>query len=194
MRGTPRTWHIRYIFHSSKHNISTPHLASGVFLYLLPMGSGQSKGDNYHHWGYPMHSFWCCYGTAIESFAKLADSIYFHTDAKVRLEGGWRVVEGWLEACGATRPGGESLNGRVKLCMLKPKQSHRLWSQGSDPAKLYVNQLVSSSLNWRTMSTGINMTADMYAPGADGRRIFLLDLWIWIRGSRGGEGPAARDA
>ena len=30
-----------------------------------------------------MHSFWCCYGTAIESFAKLADSIYFHSDAKV---------------------------------------------------------------------------------------------------------------
>lgn len=25
-------------------------------------------------------SFWCCYGTAIESFAKLGDSIYFHND------------------------------------------------------------------------------------------------------------------
>ncbi|KAG1655843.1 hypothetical protein FOA52_008285 [Chlamydomonas sp. UWO 241] len=49
----------------------------GVFLYLLPMGSGQSKGDNLHHWGYPEHSFWCCYGAAVESFAKLADSIYF---------------------------------------------------------------------------------------------------------------------
>ena len=49
----------------------------GSFLYLLPMGSGQSKRDNFHHWGYPFHSFWCCYGTAIESFAKLADSIYF---------------------------------------------------------------------------------------------------------------------
>jgi DUF1680 family protein len=49
----------------------------GSFLYLLPMGSGQSKRDNFHHWGYPFHSFWCCYGTAIESFAKLADSIFF---------------------------------------------------------------------------------------------------------------------
>lgn len=34
----------------------------GVFLYLLPMGTGQSKGDNSHHWGFPEHSFWCCYG------------------------------------------------------------------------------------------------------------------------------------
>lgn len=44
------------------------------------MGAGQSKGDNYHKWSYPFHAFWCCVGTAIESFAKLADSIYFHAD------------------------------------------------------------------------------------------------------------------
>lgn len=49
--------------------------------------SGQSKGDNLHHWGYPEHSFWCCYGAAVESFAKLADSIYF-----------------WEEATGGRRP------------------------------------------------------------------------------------------
>jgi hypothetical protein len=30
----------------------------GVFLYLLPLGSGQSKGDNLHHWGTPFHAFW----------------------------------------------------------------------------------------------------------------------------------------
>lgn len=49
----------------------------GVFLYLLPLGTGQSKADNYHGWGTQEHSFWCCYGTAIESFAKLTDSIFF---------------------------------------------------------------------------------------------------------------------
>ncbi|KAG2499166.1 hypothetical protein HYH03_002747 [Edaphochlamys debaryana] len=57
-------------------NASDAH-GPGVFLYLLPMGTGQSKSDNIHHWGFPFHSFWCCYGTVIESYAKLADSIYF---------------------------------------------------------------------------------------------------------------------
>ncbi|KXZ56391.1 hypothetical protein GPECTOR_1g347 [Gonium pectorale] len=57
-------------------NASDAH-GPGVFLYLLPMGTGQSKSDNIHHWGFPFHSFWCCYGTVVESYAKLADSIYF---------------------------------------------------------------------------------------------------------------------
>ncbi len=25
----------------------------------------------------PFDSFWCCYGTAVESFAKLADGVFF---------------------------------------------------------------------------------------------------------------------
>ncbi|GIL43375.1 hypothetical protein Vafri_1144 [Volvox africanus] len=57
-------------------NASDAH-GPGVFLYLLPLGTGQSKSDNIHHWGFPFHSFWCCYGTVVESYAKLADSIYF---------------------------------------------------------------------------------------------------------------------
>ena len=50
----------------------------GVLLYLTPMGAGQTKGDNSHGWGSPLHSFWCCYGTAVESFSKVADSIFFY--------------------------------------------------------------------------------------------------------------------
>ncbi|GFR41395.1 hypothetical protein Agub_g2074 [Astrephomene gubernaculifera] len=57
-------------------NASDAH-GPGVFIYLLPLGTGQSKSDNIHHWGFPFHSFWCCYGTVVESYAKLADSIYF---------------------------------------------------------------------------------------------------------------------
>ncbi|EFJ44751.1 hypothetical protein VOLCADRAFT_106211 [Volvox carteri f. nagariensis] len=57
-------------------NASDAH-GPGVFLYLTPLGTGQSKSDNIHHWGFPYHSFWCCYGTVVESHAKLADSIYF---------------------------------------------------------------------------------------------------------------------
>ena len=50
----------------------------GVLVYLTPMGAGQTKGDSSHGWGSPLHSFWCCYGSAVESFSKVADSIFFY--------------------------------------------------------------------------------------------------------------------
>jgi len=49
----------------------------GVMIYMLPQGPGRSKARSYHKWGTPYDSFWCCYGTGIESFSKLGDSIYF---------------------------------------------------------------------------------------------------------------------
>ncbi|WOK92945.1 hypothetical protein Cni_G01637 [Canna indica] len=49
----------------------------GVMIYMLPLGPGQSKAISYHGWGTKYDSFWCCYGTGVESFSKLGDSIYF---------------------------------------------------------------------------------------------------------------------
>lgn len=49
----------------------------GIMIYMLPMGKGDSKAISYHGWGTKFDSFWCCYGTGIESFSKLGDSIYF---------------------------------------------------------------------------------------------------------------------
>eukprot|EP00249_Psilotum_nudum_P006618 c19938_g1_i1 orf=460-3195(+) len=49
----------------------------GVMIYMLPLGNGYSKAVSYHGWGTRFDSFWCCYGTGIESFSKLGDSIYF---------------------------------------------------------------------------------------------------------------------
>ncbi|CAN4094875.1 unnamed protein product [Withania somnifera] len=46
-------------------------------IYMLPLGRGGSKAQSYHKWGTQFNSFWCCYGTGIESFSKLGDSIYF---------------------------------------------------------------------------------------------------------------------
>ncbi|KAJ8640885.1 hypothetical protein MRB53_017579 [Persea americana] len=55
----------------------------GVMIYMLPLGRGQSKAHSYHGWGTQFDTFWCCYGTGIESFSKLGDSIYFEEDADV---------------------------------------------------------------------------------------------------------------
>ncbi|KAL6604525.1 hypothetical protein ACP70R_042952 [Stipagrostis hirtigluma subsp. patula] len=49
----------------------------GVMIYMLPQAPGKSKAVSYHGWGTKYDSFWCCYGTGIESFSKLGDSIYF---------------------------------------------------------------------------------------------------------------------
>ncbi|KVI09441.1 Protein of unknown function DUF1680 [Cynara cardunculus var. scolymus] len=49
----------------------------GVMIYMLPMAPGASKATGYHKWGSQFNDFWCCYGTGIESFSKLGDSIYF---------------------------------------------------------------------------------------------------------------------
>ncbi|KAM1276297.1 hypothetical protein ACFX13_029538 [Malus domestica] len=52
----------------------------GVMIYMLPLGRGNSKARSYHGWGKPFETFWCCYGTGIESFSKLGDSIYFEEE------------------------------------------------------------------------------------------------------------------
>ncbi|KAF2312003.1 hypothetical protein GH714_027726 [Hevea brasiliensis] len=55
----------------------------GVMIYMLPQSPGSSKGRSFHGWGTQFHSFWCCYGTGIESFSKLGDSIYFEEKGEV---------------------------------------------------------------------------------------------------------------
>ena len=51
----------------------------GTMVYMTPLGKGVSrlKANWGEGWGSANGSFWCCYGTGIESFSKLGDSIYF---------------------------------------------------------------------------------------------------------------------
>ncbi len=46
---------------------------TGMMIYYTPLAAGYAK-----NFGTPTDTFWCCYGTGVESFAKLSDSIYFH--------------------------------------------------------------------------------------------------------------------
>lgn len=55
----------------------------GVMIYMLPLVPGASKALTFHGWGTQFNSFWCCYGTGIESFSKLGDSIYFEEEGNV---------------------------------------------------------------------------------------------------------------
>lgn len=49
------------------------HPETGQLIYYVPLATGFTKV-----FGTPDNTFWCCYGTGIESFSKLNDSIYFH--------------------------------------------------------------------------------------------------------------------
>jgi len=51
----------------------------GVMLYNYPLGTGYTKAESFYGWGTPFDSFWCCYATHIEQWAKMGDSIYFYT-------------------------------------------------------------------------------------------------------------------
>ncbi len=47
----------------------------GRYLYSLPLIAGSQK-----KFGTPESDFWCCYGTGVEAFARLAEPIYYHSD------------------------------------------------------------------------------------------------------------------
>eukprot|EP00268_Persea_americana_P017312 TRINITY_DN1832_c1_g3_i1.p1 TRINITY_DN1832_c1_g3~~TRINITY_DN1832_c1_g3_i1.p1 ORF type:complete len:503 (+),score=68.23 TRINITY_DN1832_c1_g3_i1:150-1511(+) len=55
----------------------------GVMIFTLPLGKGVSKARSQYGWGTKFDSFWCCYGTGIESFSKLGDSIYFEEESDI---------------------------------------------------------------------------------------------------------------
>jgi DUF1680 family protein len=55
--------------------VGTMNPKDGLTMYYVPLASGYWKV-----FASPRGSFWCCTGTGVESFSKLADSIYFHDE------------------------------------------------------------------------------------------------------------------
>jgi DUF1680 family protein len=58
--------------------LGTMNPENGLTMYYVPLASGYWKV-----FASPRNSFWCCTGTGVESFSKLADSIYFHDDGGI---------------------------------------------------------------------------------------------------------------
>ena len=58
--------------------LPTQHPADGEKAYYTPLAAGYWK-----LFGAPNAGFWCCHGSGVENFAKLADSVYFHDDAGI---------------------------------------------------------------------------------------------------------------
>jgi DUF1680 family protein len=58
--------------------LGTQNPEDGTLMYYYPLASGYWK-----FYGKPFDAFWCCTGTGVEEFSKLADSIWFHDAAGV---------------------------------------------------------------------------------------------------------------
>lgn len=56
--------------------LGTMNPKNGLTMYFVPLATGYWKV-----FASPRGSFWCCTGTGVESFSKLADSIYFHDES-----------------------------------------------------------------------------------------------------------------
>ncbi|KAI3945436.1 hypothetical protein MKW92_021993 [Papaver armeniacum] len=82
----------------------------GVMIYMLPLGHGESKGRSNHGWGTKFQSFWCCYGTGIESFSKLGDSIYFEEEGNIH---GLYIIQ-FIASSLKWKSGGFVLNQKVE--------------------------------------------------------------------------------
>ncbi len=57
------------------HILASQDPETGMVCYFMPLKSGMFKV-----YSTPDNSFWCCVGTAFESHAKYAESIYYHND------------------------------------------------------------------------------------------------------------------
>ena len=89
--------------------LGTMNPRNGLTMYFVPLATGYWKV-----FASPRGSFWCCTGTGVESFSKLADSIYFHDENGLYVnlfvaseldweEKGIRILQGAALARGETR-------------------------------------------------------------------------------------------
>ena len=69
--GDPRAADfLERVFWNSRLGTQNPE--DGTLMYYLPLASGYWK-----FFGKPLDAFWCCTGTGVEEFARLADHVYF---------------------------------------------------------------------------------------------------------------------
>ncbi|MFS0724326.1 beta-L-arabinofuranosidase domain-containing protein [Paenibacillus sp. 1P07SE] len=72
--------------------LSSQHPDTGMTMYFQPMATGYFK-----IYSSPFDHFWCCTGTGMESFTKLNDSVYYHSDRSLTVAHYVSSVLDWQE-------------------------------------------------------------------------------------------------
>ncbi|PSC73151.1 hypothetical protein C2E20_3677 [Micractinium conductrix] len=159
----------------------------GVFIYFLPLGAGMDKGTKEgswsHGWGDEFNTFWCCYGTAIESFSKIADSIYFR--AMPQPQPSAAAAAGPLSRGGGSASGSAAGGATDAAAGTRSPAGGAGLGEGPLP-ELWVNQLVSSTVRWRDMRLVLHQEADMYGPESAARSRITLDIYPPAAAAEGG--------
>ena len=125
-------------------------------LYMMPLGAGVSKAKaNWAGWGDPDESFWCCYGTGIESFAKLADGAFFEEPSPPSALGALPATATAVRRSNATAgtttapPGGSTGGGDARE------------ASAPAPAALWVSQFVPSTVWWEAGEASVTLRRDL---------------------------------
>ena len=156
----------------------------GSMLYMYPMGGGVSKasytsGSELHHWG-DGSTHWCCQGSGIEAFARLADSVFWATNPSFR----------------ARRNSVNSVNSVNHPPVHPAARAAAKPSDGppSSLAHLFLLQFISCRLEWHAQRVAV----ELYAEEAGSRpaseplqaevRVLPLPRATGADGERGGEG------
>ena len=121
----------------------------GAMSYMYPMGSGVSKqgipnAPQGHHWSDAEHHFWCCQGSGVESFARLADSIF------------WRYDPTAAAGTAANLAANVAANADAS----SSAASASIPTPSSASRQLFVLQLVSARLNWREQGCTVELRAE----------------------------------
>jgi DUF1680 family protein len=112
--GDPRAMdYYERVLWNSRVGTQNPH--DGTLMYYLPLAAGYWK-----YYGLPLGAFWCCTGTGIEEYSKLADTIYWHDDGEISASG-------------------DKTAGHARAADHGP---------ADQPAGLYVNLFIPSELHW----------------------------------------------
>jgi hypothetical protein len=131
---------------------------AGEFLYTTPLGYGVSKARSGHGWGDPRMAFWCCYGTAVESFARLQEGVFHRSPA------------------GAVLPVGALAD---TLRRMEAGLNTSAFTETLAHPTIFVNQWVSAEVTWPEAGIRVIMEANYLPPsgepavaGNDGPQLF----------------------
>jgi hypothetical protein len=128
-----------------------------------PMGGGVSKasypsGSELHHWG-DSSTHWCCQGTGIEAFARLADSIYWEPNP---------------EFVGQAVP--EHAAPRAHLFVLQAISSALRWTErGCDVV------LDAEAPGSRSATEPLRTSLRLLRPSTSGKATWDGEVLLWLR-------------
>ncbi|KAG7674396.1 hypothetical protein Ndes2526B_g05121 [Nannochloris sp. 'desiccata'] len=154
----------------------------GQYIYYMPLGHEGGKGENprawTHGWGDRFNTFWCCYGSAVESFSKLADSIYFwyqHPSPSSSFNSTNTSFSSSSSSFNAGSGGGGGGDGGGGGGESMNESSNIRHGGAPYPPILFVNQFVSSTLRWKVNEEDvvIKQSADLYSNNVATSRVVI---------------------